>query len=160
MPFQDLIAQHLTPAERSQLFQLIEQIETLLQPYMHNLSAEENKRLGHINERNKLFVNKVLDYHNSQPALNSPDVDWSEYKADMESRNTYQQAATRLLSVVKAINETKRLHDYDVFKNATIDYQYAKYKDRTSQGLGYDSKVEELKQFFSEGGHTSLSDKL
>jgi hypothetical protein len=160
MPFQNRINQHLTPAQRTQLFGLIEQIENLLQPHLHNLSAEENRKLGHISERNMLLVNKVNDYHRSQPALQSPDVDWAEFEADMQSRTTYKQATARLQALTKAMTETRRLHDHDVFKNATIDYHYAKYKDRTDPGVGYDSKVEELKQFFPDGKNRSIPDQL
>ncbi|MCF8276047.1 MAG: hypothetical protein K9J17_04865 [Flavobacteriales bacterium] len=44
--------------------------------------------------------------------------------------------------------EARRLNDYD----------YAKYKDCTSQGLGFDTKVEELGQFFTVGGSRSTDD--
>lgn len=160
MPFQNIITEHLTPAERDQVFDHINQLEALLQPYLKNLSPEQNKSLGRISERNKLFVEKVRDYHKSQPNLSSPDVDWAEYTADMQSRETYELAAARLTSLAKTLTETRRLHDYDVYKNASIDYQYAKYKDCTQQGAGYDSKVENLKQFFKNGGTRSVKDKL
>lgn len=161
MPFQNIITQHLTPAERDQVFDLIDQLQTLLQPYLHNLSPEQNKRLGRISERNKLFVKKVQDYHKSQPNLSSPDVDWAEYNADMQSRETYELAAARLTSLAKTLTETRRLHDYDVYKNASIDYQYAKYKDHTQQGTGYDIKAEDLKQFFQKSStKNSISDNL
>lgn len=161
MPFQNIITQHLTPAERDQVFDLIDQLQTLLQPYLHNLSPEQNKRLGRISERNKLFVKKVQDYHKSQPNLSSPDVDWAEYNSDMQSRETYELAATRLTSLAKTLTETRRLHDYDVYKNASIDYKYAQYKDSTQQGDGYDSKVEDLKQFFQKSStKNSISDTL
>ena len=156
MPFQNIITQHLTDAERTQVYSLIGQIESIVQPYMVNLSPEQNKALGKINERNKLFVQKVLDYRVSQPNLSSPDVDWAEFEADMNSRNSYEQIAGRLTARTKAITETRRLHDHDVYKNGLIDYQYAKYKDKTQQGGGYDSKIEELKQFFNNGGKPSL----
>lgn len=152
MPFQDMINNHITEADATQVIALTEQLEALIQPYLRNLSAEENAQIGVISETNKLFVNKVNDYHNSQPALDSPDVDWTEFEADAISREFYELGAMRLSALVKAMTETRRLHDYDNYQNALIDYDYAKYKDRTSPGLGYDTKVEELGQFFTGGG--------
>ena len=153
-----MINNHLTVAERDQAVVLIEQLETLIQPFLRNLSPEENASLGSISESNKLFVNKVDEYFDSQPALASPDVDWTEFKLDFDSRSTYQLLALRLQALTKAMTETRRLHDHDNYQNALLDYDYAKYKDRTAPGLGYDTKVEELGQFFTGGGSSTASD--
>lgn len=152
MPFQDLNNNHMTPADVTQAFTLIGQIEALIQPYLRNLSPEENVTIGKISEKNKLFVNKVNDLHQTQSALQSPDVDWAEFDADFQSRYYYEAFAMRLEALMKAITETRRLHDYDNYQNALLDYRYAQYKDTTSPGLGYDSKVEQLGQFFEGGG--------
>ena len=152
MPFQDMINNHVPDVDKAQAGALLDQLETLLQPFLRNLSPEENAQIGSISENNKLFVNKVNDYHTSQPTLNSPDVDWTEWEADYASRQFYELASIRIEALNKALTETRRLHDYDNYQNALIDYSYAKYKDGTSPGLGYDTKVEELGQFFKGGG--------
>ena len=51
-------------------------------------------------------------------------------------------------AIAQASTETRRLHDYDNYQNSLLDYKYSKYKMETQPGLGYDAKVEELKQFF------------
>jgi hypothetical protein len=160
MPFQNLILKHMTPADRAQLFSLIAQIMALLRPYLHNLSPEENKQLGHINEQNKQLVNKVDDYRVSQPGLCSPDVDWVEFEADLQSRNTYEKVCIMLKSLLKSVTETRRLHDHDLYKNAMVDYHHSKYKDRTDKGTGHDTKVEQLKPFVSKVGKRSLPDDI
>jgi len=152
MPFQDVIQNHIAPADIAQTSTLIGQLETLLQPKLRNLNEEENNTYGSINEQNKLFVNKVFDYRNSQPALSSPDVDWVEFSDDYDDRGFLEQTANRLMASAKTMIETKPLHEYDNYQNALIDYDYSQYKDRTQPGLGYDSKVAELKQFFPNTG--------
>ncbi len=152
MPFQDLNNNHIPPAVKNQIIVLGDQMEALIKPYLRNLSSEENGKVGKISETNKLFVNKDRDYHVSQPALDSPDVNWVEFEADYESRQFYELGALRFESLAKAMTETRRLHDYDNYQNALLDYKYAQYKDSTQAGLGYDSKVEELGQFFTGGG--------
>lgn len=161
MPFQDMNNQHVPATDQQQFNTLLTQVEALLQTYLRNLSEEENNKVGRIDEKGKLVTNKVMDYYESQPALSSPDVDWSEFKSDYFSRKFYELGALRLTALAKAMLETKRLHDYDNYENALIDYDYAKYKDRTSQGLGYDTKVEEIGQFFKNngGGGTSVPDE-
>ena len=158
MPFQDVIQKHFTAAEQTNSTALITQLEALLQPHLQNLDETENQKYGVINEKNKLFVEKVRDYRNTQPALSSPDVDWNEYMLDATDRLFLETFATRLQALAKTMLETKRLHDYDNFQNGLIDYKYSQYKDETQPGTGYDSKVEDLKQFFpatGSGGDTN-----
>jgi uncharacterized FlgJ-related protein len=156
MPFQDMYNNHIPQADQSQFDTLLTQAEALVQPYLRNLSEEENSKVGSIDEKGKLVVNKVMDYLQSQPALRSTDVDWAEFRSDYDSRRFYELRATRLMALAKAMLETKRLHDFDNYQNALIDYDYAKYKDRTAPGLGYDTKIEEIGQFFknTKGGST------
>lgn len=147
-----MINNHVPEADVDQAIVLIGQLEGLIQPFLRNLTPEENLTIGSIGEKNKLFVNKVAEYHSSQPALDSPDVDWTEFTLDFASRQNYELLALRLEALTKAMLETKRLHDYDNYQNGLIDYRYAQYKDTTSPGLGYDTKVAELGQFFTGGG--------
>jgi hypothetical protein len=150
MPFQDMNNNHVPQADQLQFDTLIAQAEALVQPYLRNLSEEENGKVGRIDETGKLVVNKVKDYYETQPGLSSNDVDWSEFKLDFESRRFYELRALRLMALANAMLETKRLHDYDNYENALIDYKYAQYKNETSPGLGYDTKVKEIGQFFKK----------
>ena len=152
MAFQDVIQLHFTAAEQTSFNTLASSMEALLQPKLRNLSEEENSEYGTINEQNKLLVNKVNDYRNSQPVLSSPDVNWVEFAADGFDRSLLENGALRLLGLVKAMTETRRLHDYDNFQNSLIDYKYTQYKNETEPGRGYDVKAEELKQFFPATG--------
>ena len=152
MPFQDVIQQHFTTGHQSDFNSYMAQLETLLQPRLRNLSEEENQTYGTINEQNKLLVNKVRDYRNTQPALSSPDVDWTEFAADYGDRNFTSAASLRLDGLSKALTETRRLHDYDNYQNSLLDYKYTQYKNETQPGLGYDAKAAELKQFFPATG--------
>jgi len=152
MPSQDIIQKHFTAAEQTQISTLMGQIESILQPKLQNLDPDENQRYGSINEANKLLVNKVFDYQNNQPNLKSPDVDWVEFNADYNDRKFLEATMTRMTSLAKSCEETKRMHDYDNYQNALLDYDYSKYKMGTIPGLGYDTKVDELKQFFPNTG--------
>lgn len=148
MAFQDVIQDHFTALEQTQFDTLMGQLETLLQPKLRNLSEQENQTYGTINEQNKLLVNKVKDYRDTQPALSSPDVDWTEFTGDFDDRSFLGNSALRLEALSKALTETRRLHDYDNYQNSLVDYKYTQYKADTQPGLGYDAKAAELKQFF------------
>ncbi|MFH1005319.1 MAG: hypothetical protein V1781_07495 [Bacteroidota bacterium] len=152
MPLQDVIQQHFTTTEQTTFNTLMSQLEALLQSKLRNLSEDENNKYGVIKEQNKLFVNKVSDYRNSQPTLSSPDVDWKEFAADFFDRSFLENGVLRLDGLVKAMTETRRLHDYDNYQNSLIDYKYTKYKNDTQPGSGFDVKEAELKQFFPGTG--------
>ena len=148
MAQQDVIKDHFLAADQSTFETHMTAIETLLQARLHNLNEEENQKYGVINESNKLLVNKVLDYRNTQPALSSGDVDWTEFVADYLDRKFLETAVLRMNALLTAMTETRRLHDYDNYQNSLVDYAYTQYKNRTSPGMGYDAKEAELKQFF------------
>lgn len=158
MPAQNLAKMHMTPAEMAQADSLINQLQALYAPYLRNLSPEENKRYGRIKEKNKLFVNKVMEYHQTQPALQSNDVDWPEFERDFDQRKHYESSVMKLESLAKAMTETRRLHDHDNYVNAKVDYQHAQYKNLLDTGLGYDSKVETLQQFHKKEKRSALPD--
>jgi hypothetical protein len=160
MPSQNLAKMHMTPADKALSASLINQLLAVYAPYLRNLSPKENKKYGRINETKKLVVNKVNDYHQTNAALQIPDVDWVEFDLDFDSRKHFETTAIKLMGLAKAMTETRRIHDHDNFVNAMIDYHFAQYKDRTEQGTGYDSKVEEIKKCFSKKRKSTLSDGI
>jgi hypothetical protein len=148
MPQQNSITAHFTPADQVAWAAAMQTLRNIVQPRLRNLSKEENKRLGKFGRKKKLLIDKVNDYRDTQPHLSSGDVDWAEFKLDCFDSKFLETGIADLLGLIDGMSETKRLHDFDNYMNARLDYNYAKYKERTEKGLGYDSKVKELKQFF------------
>lgn len=147
MPFDNLNDVHFDATERSAVVAALTALDAAFAGKLANLTAEERQKYGSVNERNKLFVNKVMDYHLSQPNLCSPDVDWTEFKEDFASRQLLENAILRLQSLIKGMDNAKILHDYDNYTAALRDYDYSKYKASTNSP-DYEVKVNELKQFF------------
>jgi hypothetical protein len=139
---------HLTTAQVTAATTAITALETELAALNVNLSAADRQRYGSINEQNKLLVNKTMDYHNTQPALQTPHVDWTEYTKDYTSRNNLEGMIARLESLIVRLNNAKVLHDYDNYQAALADYAYANFMAGTASP-GYETKVNEMKQFFT-----------
>ncbi len=154
MPFENLNNNHYTADEKTAVQAALSTIETTLSPKFRNLSAEERKKYGSVNEQNKLIVNKVRDYRESAPALSSPDVDWVEFQADFDSRDFIQKTISRLEGMLTNLNNNKILHDYDNYSAALTDYGYSQYKAGTKVA-GYENKVTDIAQFFSRTGTTT-----
>ncbi|WP_411811224.1 hypothetical protein ACLB9Y_14535 [Chryseobacterium scophthalmum] len=130
-------------------------LETALAEITINLSPEDRRRYGSINEQNKLFVNKVYDYNQNQSNLSSPEVDWDEFNKDHSSRNNMEGMISRLESLITRLNNAKTLHDYDNYQSALVDYSYTTYKAGTAS-LGFENKYIDLKQFFVKNSTFTL----
>lgn len=155
MPFYDVVQQHFNSDDLKAIDQSIDALEQALENKTQNLSPDERKRYGSINEVNKLFVNKVYDFSKTEPTTCSPDVDWNEFAADYEDRTMLETRLTRLRSLVERMENAKILHDFDNFQNALVDYSFTQYKKDT-KAEGFIKKYEALRQFFPRAGGTSV----
>lgn len=143
---------HLTEQQVTALQQAIANLETALKPININLSPEDRTKYGRVNEQNKLFINKVHDFAQTQPDLKSPDVDWEEFAKDYKSRVLYENTIIRLQSLLDRLKNAKTLHDYDNYQDALNDYAYTGFR-AGSNAVGYEQKYKELKQFFRSTKH-------
>ena len=151
MPFHDVVQAHFQTDELAAFDQALDALDQAVENKKRNLTPDERKKYGSINEANKLFVNKVYDYCKVQSALCSPDVDWSEFAADYQDRTYLETRINRIRSILETLENAKILHDYDNFQNSLVDYSYTQYKKDTDAG-GYMTKYNELKQFFPRTG--------
>lgn len=156
MPFTNFDSRHFSEAERTAVETALHDLERALVEKLANLSVEERLQYGSVNEQNKLIVNKVKDFRDSQPELSSPDVDWGEFEQDHQTRAYVQNTIQRLQSLIDGLTNAKILHDWDNYQASLSDYEFAKYKLHTN-AIGYQTKVNELKQFFNRTGATTPS---
>jgi hypothetical protein len=156
MAITNLNNMHLTTAQLDAIEDALTQLEAALSVLSVNLTSDDRQKYGSINEQHKLLVNKVNDYRNSQPALNSPEVDWAEFGSDYISRQAYESFIARLDSLIRLLTDAKILHDYDNYQAALLDYAYASYKAGSS-AAGFQNKYSELKQFFARSGKTAAA---
>lgn len=153
MPITNLNNTHLSEAQVVAATTALTALENELAVINVNLSAEDRQRYGSINEQNKLLVNKTMDYHNIQPVLETPHVDWKEFANDFASRTNIEGMIARLESLTTRLKNAKILHDYDNYQAALDDYAYTNFMAGTSTP-GYETKMNEMKQFF---GRTTAS---
>lgn len=139
---------HLGEAQVAAVNAAIAQLETELAAISVNLTAEERRRYGSINEQNKLFVNRVHDFHTNQPGQQAPQVNWEEFDKDYESRRHLGSFIDRLEAILQNLKNARTLHDYDNYQDALNDYAYTNYMAGTA-AAGYEAKQSELAQFFA-----------
>ena len=147
MPLTNLNSAHLTEAEVTAAQNALTELENALAIITVQLTTEDRQKYGSINEQNKLLVNKVKDFRQSNPNLSVSDVDWDEFDKDFASRNVFESLINRLNALAIKLQGAKILHDYDNYQAALDDYAYTTYRAATGAD-GYENKYNELKQFF------------
>lgn len=156
MPFTNLNSKHLTPEKFQEAKDAIAALENAVSEIAVNLTPKERWRYGRVNEQNKLFVNKVYDYRQSQPQLSVTDIDWAEFEKDYESRAVCESLLNRLAAVALTIRNAKIMHDYDNYQVALRDYNFTKY--HAANGTpGFETKKRELKEFFPRSNRKKSS---
>ena len=148
MPFTNFDSRHFSATEKTAVNTAVTSLETALVNKLANLTPAERQQYGSVNEQNKLVINKVKDFRESQPNLSSPDVDWTEFVNDFDTRAFLQTTIQRLQSLIDGLGNAKILHDWDNYQASLTDYDFAKYKAST-QAVGFETKVTELSQFFA-----------
>lgn len=148
MPISNLNNVHLTDAQKKAILDAVAQLEAALEPLTVALTPEERQQYGSVNELHKLLINKVRDYHQNSAALASPDTNWEEFEKDHASRAFLEAILHRLEACGEKLANAKILHDYDNYQAALDDYAYTAYKAGSNKP-GYETKRNELKQFFS-----------
>jgi hypothetical protein len=156
MPFTNFDSRHFSDTEKTAVTTALTSLELAVSTKLANLTAPERQQYGSVNEQNKLIINKVKSYQETQPSLSSPDVDWTEFNSDFDTRDFLQSSMQRLQSLLDGLVNAKILHDYDNYQASLTDYDFAKYKASTN-AVGYQTKVAEIAQFFSGGARTSSS---
>lgn len=139
---------HLATSEVTEVNHLLTNLEDTLAGIKTTLTADDRQKYGSINEQNKLFVNKVYDYHKNVPNLRTMQVDWAEFENDYNSRANLEGIINRLESLLVKLKNAKTLHDYDNFQAALVDYAYTNFMVGTG-AEGFETKRNELKQFFT-----------
>lgn len=138
---------HLSESQVTATNDALTTLENALSAINVTLTPDDRRKYGSVNEQNKLFVNKVNDFHQNQPLLDTTQVEWTEFEKDHNSRLVMENIINRLESLVVKLKNAKILHDYDNYQAALIDYGYASYMAGTGAS-GFETKMNELKQFF------------
>lgn len=149
MALTNLNNNHLAAEDLTAALDSLVLLENALTSINTTLTADDRQKYGSINEQNKLFVNKVYDYNQNQPALSTAQIDWREFNSDYNSRLNMENFIVRLESLITKLKNAKILHDYDNFQAALVDYAYTNFMAGTG-APGYETKQNELKQFFTK----------
>lgn len=153
MSITNLGFKHLTEAQQAEFDNATAVLIAILKDVTQPLDEKQRISFGSINEKNKLFVNKVNDYKVTRPDLSSPDVNWDEFVKDFKDRSFSDTRLNTQMDIVRMLTDFKIVHDYDNYQAALKDYSYTQYKAGGNEPTpGFKEKEKELKQFFPRSG--------
>ena len=150
---------HFDDATMSVVKQMCTQVANILAAKTRNLSPEERKSWGSINEQNKLVPLKVLELAENQPELKSPDVNYEELMADWKDSLFLRGIIAQMMDAVRIADNIRITHDWDAYQASKQDYRHAEYKTGTDGGAGFENKYGVLKQFFTTNDGSGSGDE-
>lgn len=159
MPIDNLGRVHFDDGQIQDINKSLNAVIQTLSEMAVNLNPTERRKYGKVGEQNKLLINKVRDYHKTQPGLRSPEIDWDEYEKDYHNRAEASQMLSKIKTIETLLMNIKIVSDYDNYTDALRDYQYSKYKNRFGDQSGFSHKVDALKIFFPKTGKSRKEKK-
>lgn len=139
----------LSAQDMQDIDQYLAKIEQIIFGKMVSLTGEERQRYASVNEQNKLFINKIKAFRESNP--NSPnisqDIDWTAFEEDYQKREFLETRLSRLESLAYDFKSSKIAHDYRNMQDSLLFYRYSEYC-ASAKKSGAVELYNELKQFF------------
>ncbi len=126
MSFDNRISLRLTAADQKKINEALKTAQETLKPYLVALTTEERRGLPKMSDRTTPFVEKALDYAQTNPALAPSFLNVQEFKVDLEA--VYQ--LTELLRTVDQLstllNDTVLLAGSEAYEAALSFYSSVK----------------------------------
>ena len=149
MALDNYISVSFTEAELSTLDAALAQIQSVLDGKTINLSPEQKKQYGSINEENKVLVNKVNDTEANFPEHHPYFLDKAEFDRDFAARQIMESRAEILQSLTEQFVDTKTLLDFDNMNYSVAYYRYMKALSQ-QEVPGTTSIYENLRQVYDQ----------
>jgi len=123
MKNENRISLSISDADQTAINQAITALAALLQPMLVALDPEDRKALAKMNDRSIPFVEKVVQYVDSNPEFVPPYVDTAEFKKDFEVFMELREFLRPLLQVVGNLEDTTILSGSDAYEVARAYYK-------------------------------------
>jgi len=160
MPISNLSSVSFTDPEVTSMNESLALQTSIINPKSTNLKPAEKTLYGSIAEQNKLVVQKVMGYMDTNLEIVPRHVDIDEFKRDSTARNQLDVWERQLLLLLNNIQNTKILLDYDVYQTTLTIYRNIRYLAKEAVP-GMNAIYNDLQQFFpgSKTGEESITEE-
>jgi len=126
MPKDNLLSIVIPPEVATTVLNAINDISTQLKPYVIALSMEERKALPKLGNKTIPFVEKVIEYADTEPQFIPPYLDLAELKRDYAAVNTLNLFHRPLNEIISNISDTLMEEGSDSYRNSLKYYESVK----------------------------------
>ncbi|TCN72879.1 hypothetical protein [Acetobacteroides hydrogenigenes] len=141
-----LVKDHLKEIEEH-----ITALEQLVNPNTPVITNEDRHLYGRGGgNANKLLVADVSQLAKTQPQLNSPLIDWSEFASDNLAGSTIGGWVSRINAVAYKLESAKMMHEFDNYNDAIDQYAHLQYLTRNNV-QGASEAYNQLRGHFRKG---------
>ncbi|WP_320052531.1 hypothetical protein [uncultured Acetobacteroides sp.] len=127
------ISDKLVKDHKTEIEAALATLESLINPNTPVLTSEERTLYGKGGgDSNKLLVDDVKTLSATQPQLNSPLIDWTEFNSDNATANMCKSWISRMESIAYKLESAKMMHDYDNYMDAIDQYSHLDYLSRNN----------------------------
>ncbi|MGD8781335.1 MAG: hypothetical protein PVH88_20520, partial [Ignavibacteria bacterium] len=116
----------VTEEDITEIKSAIDVLTTKLQPYLISLSTEERKELPKMSDKTLPFVQKVMDYLDTNPEFASPYMDKDAFKIDMKSVEDLTTIFNPLNQILANLDDTIMLAGSEAYVAALSYYNSVK----------------------------------
>jgi len=118
----NLISIEFTAQELSDWDGALTTIETILNGKVVNLTAEQRKQYGKINNKRENWVTKVRNYITQRADIKPNSLNLVEHDKDLSARTAIFPRMNRTLSITDALTDTVKLISSDLYDNSLAVY--------------------------------------
>lgn len=128
----------------------LQEVKTLLAPYMGSMTLEERKSLPKMSDKTVAFVSKVVEYTNSNPKFIPPMMDAVEFKKDYTVNQALAPLHANAQQVREIMRDTIMLAGHEAYVQAL--YYYGSIKLAAKSGDAEAKTIlEDLSKRFPRG---------
>lgn len=117
------ISLSFSEVEKQDIVTAIGALAALLAPKLIALDAEDRKSLSKMNDKSIPFVEKVVQYVDSNPEFIPPYVDTAEFKSDFQTFMDLREVLRPVLQIVGNLEDTTTLSGSDAYEVARAYYK-------------------------------------
>jgi len=154
MALDNRVSIQITAEDRQAIEQALDTLKTKLQPYLRSLTPLDRKELPKMNDRSVAFVNKALEYAESNTALVPAFVEVAELRKDLEAVNVLTQFRREVEETRALVDDTIMLAGSEAYVAALAFYNSVKLGARMNIA-GARPVYEDLRERFAGQGRTA-----
>lgn len=144
------------PDVLTQVTDLVNQIETLLQPYLYALTPDQRKILPKMADKTVAFVDKTLDYANNNPQFAPAYLDLTTLSNDVSTVDGLTKIENPLVSLTAQLNDTVMMAGSEAYVAALSFYNTVKEAARRNIP-GAKAIFDDLKKRFEQSHKTGIT---